>query len=99
MQFILTLLISVRGRELLKDGSDLFFFGNEAGVTDTGAGRRPGRTRSGPRCGWVCVECCESRIHVMGKEKLSSEPSLPSEGALAWESTTSAQGSVWVTPP
>lgn len=27
MQFILTLLISVRGRGLLKDGSDVSFFG------------------------------------------------------------------------
>lgn len=35
MQFILTLLISVRGGKLLKDGCDLSFSGKEAGLTDT----------------------------------------------------------------
>lgn len=49
MQFILTLLISVRGRGLLKDGSDASFFGDrgEAGLTDTQA--QPGGRA------WTCA--------------------------------------------
>lgn len=46
MQFILTLLISVRGRKPLKDGSDLSFSGKEAGLTDKhrrSREARPGR--------------------------------------------------------
>lgn len=55
MQFILTLLISVRGRKLLKDGSDLSFSGKEAGLTDTQAkSGGPDGQAQGLRSGWVC---------------------------------------------
>lgn len=62
MQFILTLLISVRGRKPLKDGSDLSFSGKEAGLTDTqvksGALAWPG---SRP---WLLVGCAHSMPSV-----------------------------------
>lgn len=56
MQFILTLMISVRGRELPKDGSDLSFAGEEAGLTDTRA-KSGGPARMGSRPGFRLDVC------------------------------------------
>lgn len=52
MQFILTLLISVRGRKPLKDGSDLSFSGKDAGLTDTH--RQSQKPWPGQACGPGC---------------------------------------------
>lgn len=70
MQFILTLLISVRGRGLLKDSSHPSFFGGtEAGLTGT-QGQPGGRAwmRGRPQIGrgWAWVPCCQSRVSVTG---------------------------------
>jgi hypothetical protein len=69
MQFILTLLISVRGRKLLKDGFDLSF-AEEVGLTDTQASSG-GPTWTGSRpldLGGECV-CCECRVDGEGKRE------------------------------
>ena len=91
MQFILTLLISVRGRKLLKDGSDLSFSEKEAGLTDTPARPGgPGWTSSRP---WVWLGVLdESRMDREGKERLNSRHFQPGRGlslpckyrTLAW---------------
>ena len=91
MQFILTLLISVRGRKLLKDGSDLSFSGKEAGLTDTPA--RPGGPGWTGWRSWVWLGVLdEPRKDGEGKERLSSKCFQPGRGlslsckyrALAW---------------
>ena len=91
MQFILTLLISVRGRKLLKDGSDLSFSGKEASLTDTPA--RPGGPGWTGSRSWVGLGVLdESRKDGEGKERLNSKCFQPGRGlslsckyrALAW---------------
>lgn len=54
MQFILTLLISVRGRGLLKDSSDVSFFGGRGWADRHRRSQEawPGGAR-GPRGGWA----------------------------------------------
>lgn len=70
MQFILTLLISVRGGKLLKDGFALSFTGRAGGfdrLTSKVREAWPGRAR-GPRTGMSVVSCACQRLRK-GRER------------------------------
>lgn len=84
MQFILTLLISVRGRELLKDGSNLSFSGKEVGLTDTQARLGgPGWTGSRAQVWWGVWDVVSLGWTRRRREQL--KPKLQLGALSAWK--------------
>lgn len=98
MQFILTLLISVRGRKLLKDGFDMSFSGKEDWFDRHTSSQEawPGEAQ-GPQIPVGCVLLCLGSMRK-GKERRIPEPLSLDGGSLPCECKASSSGSVCMTP-